>query len=114
MKNRKSIVAMMVVLLSLWLAGSAWAHAAIVWAYFEGGQVYVEAFYASGAKIQKAKVVVLNKEGKTIVEGQTDTEGKYAYTPHSKETQKVVVVAGESHVGDFELTPDDFVEVQEK
>ena len=97
--------------LSFVCLGNAWGHAAIVWAYVENNMVFVEAFYPSGSKIQNAKVRVVDGQGATVVEGKTDSEGKYSYAPASKQKQTVVVIAGESHVGDFELTEEDLAEI---
>lgn len=92
-------------------AGMLYGHAAIVWAYVENNQVNVEAFFANGAKIQKARVIVVDENGDSVLEGETDTDGRFAYKPIAKETQTIVVMAGESHVGDFELTPEDLAEI---
>ena len=99
-------------LITFALTGLALAHAAIVWAFVENNMIQVEAFYPSGSKIQNAQVIVVDSEGKKILEGTTDKEGKFAYTPVSNEPQTVVVKAGESHVGDFELTEEDLVDLK--
>lgn len=88
------------------------AHAAIVWAYAEGDTIFVEAFFANGTKIQDTKVLVYDENKKMLTEGRTDKEGKFNYKAVTKETQTVVVVAGESHMGDFELTEEDLQELQ--
>ena len=88
------------------------AHAAIVWAYAEGDTIFVEAFFASGTKIQDTKVLVQDKNKKTLLEGKTDKEGKFSYKPVTTKTQTVVVVSGEDHIGDFELTEEDLMELQ--
>lgn len=110
--KKRIVFATLGALLSLMLTCSAFGHAAIVWAYVEGDKVFVEAFYASGKKLQNAKVVVADFNGKSILEGHTDTEGKFSYKPVSKDAQTIVVSAGESHVGDFELTADDLADVK--
>ena len=110
LKKNTIIIAFWAVLL-VGLVSSAWGHAAIVWAYVENNHVYVEAFYASGKKVQNAKVVVVDKNGKTLLEGKTDKEGKFSYVPVTKNSQSIVVVAGESHVGDFELSGEELIDV---
>ena len=106
MKKRLGIVFFLYLVL-VGVHSIAWGHAAVVWAYAEGSRVFVEAFFASGKKIQNATVVILDKSGKEIIKGKTDKDGKFSYTPLSKETQTVVVSSGDSHVGDFELLPED-------
>jgi len=99
------------VLLALTLTATlAQAHATIVWAYVEKGQVFVEAFFATGSKVQNAKVVVVDENQKVLLEGKTDKEGKFHYTPKNHDKQTVVVIAGKGHMGNFELKPEDFKE----
>ena len=111
MKKNQLLIVLAVALLMFSWAGLVYGHAAIVWAYAENNQVHVEAFFASGKKIQNARVIIVDDKGDTVLEGKTDIEGKFSYKPVSKNTQTVVVTAGESHVGDFELTPEDLADI---
>jgi len=111
MKKNKLLIGLAVMFMGFSWVCIVYGHAAIVWAYVENNQVNVEAFFANGAKIQNAQVVVVDENGDKVLEGKTDTEGKFAYKPVSKKTQTVVVMSGESHVGDFELTPEDLADI---
>jgi len=112
-KKTKQILAasLLAILLS---ASIAQAHAAIVWAYVENGQVFVEAFFANGSKIQNSRVVVIDANKDVIQEGMTDKEGKFHYKPKSLETQTIVVIASQSHTGDFELSAEDLAAINSK
>lgn len=110
-QKQASRTTLVVLLLLLSAIGSAWGHAAIVWAYVENNMVYVEAFFPSGAKIQNATVLVIDAKGETLLEGKTDTEGKFSYKPTNRKSQTILIKAGESHVGDFELTDEDMAAI---
>ena len=110
-KNQLFIVLTTVALMMFNWAVLVYGHAAIVWAYAENNMVHVEAFFANGTKIQNTRVIVVDENGDTVLEGKTDTEGKFSYKPVSKKAQTVVVTSGESHVGDFELTPEDLADI---
>ena len=49
-----------VALMVLALAGLAFAHAAVLWAYVEKNHVFVEAFFMGGAKVKNGRIVVLD------------------------------------------------------
>lgn len=106
-----SLAAALALLLTLSTTMAAWGHAAIVWAYVDQNLVQVEAFFPNNAKIQNATVLVVDEQGKTIMEGKTDSAGKFSYQPTSKKPQTIIIKAGESHVGDFELTAEDLAEI---
>jgi len=111
MKKNQLLILLAATLMMFNWAGLVYGHAAIVWAYAENNQVHVEAFFANGTKIQNTRVVVVDENGDTVLEGKTDTEGKFSYKPVSKKAQTVVVTSGESHVGEFELTPEDLTDI---
>jgi hypothetical protein len=96
----------------LFFSAQAFAHAAIVWAYAENDRVFVEAFFANGTKIQNTKVVVVDENEKVLLEGQTDKDGKFNYRPTTNKKQTVLVIAGESHLGDFELSEEDLAKIK--
>ena len=112
-KHTSSLTLLAVTFVLLITVVQARAHAAIVWAYVDGDTVFVEAFYANGTKIQGTKVVVLDENKKVLLEGTTDKNGEFHYKPPVKKRQTVVVMAGESHIGDFELTEEDLERLRE-
>ena len=84
------------------------AHSVILWAYVENGEVYVEAFTQKGTKIKDAPLVVVDKTGKTLLEGKTDAEGKFQFVPPVKDEMTIVMVIDDAHKTDFTLMPEDF------
>ena len=97
-------------LVLLFFTGAAFSHAVILWAYFEDGQVHVEAFTQKGTQIKNAQLVIVNKGGKTLLEGKTDDEGKFAFVPPQKDEMTIVMVIDDAHKTEFKLLPEDFVE----
>ncbi len=88
----------------------AFAHSVILWAYVEKGKVYVEAFTQDGTKIKNAKIVVVDKAGKNLLEGKTDAEGKFNFDPPVKDEMTIVMVINDAHKAEFKLTAEDFKE----
>ncbi len=105
---------------ALLLAGAAsivYAHGTNLWCYIEKGQVYVEgSFMGSGRALQNGKVIVLNDKEEKILEGVTDKDGKFNFTPPYKGKITILLKSDESHSADFELTEQDFkdAEAEEK
>ena len=89
-------------------ATMAFAHAATLWAYVEDNHVYVEAFYVGGTKVQGGHVVVIDNEGKKLLEGKTDTEGKFDFAPPVKSDMKILLLIDEGHSSEFQIKAEDF------
>lgn len=100
----------MSILLFMSLAASAYAHAAILWCYVENNRVYVEAFFMGGKKIQEGKIVVVDKDGKKILEGVTNKEGLFDFAPPFQDDMTIVLLIDSGHGTEFKLTKEDFVE----
>ena len=94
----------------LFLFFIASAHSVILWAYVEKGQVYVEAFTQDGTKIKYAKLVIVDKAGKKLLEGKTDAEGKFNFDPPVKDEMTIVMVINDAHKAEFKLEVEDFKE----
>ena len=97
-----------VFVLVLGTAATALAHAATLWAYVEDNHVYVEAFYVGGTKVQGGHIVVIDNEGKKLVEGKTDTEGKFDFAPPIKSDMKILLLIDEGHSSEFEIKAEEF------
>ena len=95
-------------LLLFFFTGAASSHAVVLWAYFEDGQVHVEAFTQKGSKIKDARLVIVDNKGKTLLEGKTDGEGKFQFVPPYKDDMTIVMVIDDAHKTDFKLLAEDF------
>ncbi len=97
-------------LLFLSIAASAYAHATVLWCYVENNRVYVEAFFMGGGKAQDCKILVLDKDGKKLLEGVTDKEGLWDFAPPMQDDMIIVVKVDSGHGADFKLTKQDFLD----
>jgi hypothetical protein len=94
------------------LAGLAFAHAAVLWAYVEKDHVFVEAFFMGGAKVKNGRIVVLDKEGKKLLEGKTDEEGNFDFAPPIMDDMKILLVIDKAHGSEFDIKKEDFQQDQ--
>jgi len=101
--------AALVLLLSI--PHAARAHATTLWCYVENGRVYVEGFFMGGdRKVQNGKVIVVNDKGEKVLEGATDTEGKFDFEPPYQGKMTILLKVDDAHDADFELTEQDFLD----
>jgi len=78
-------------LLFVFIAVSAYAHAAVLWCYVENDRVYVEAFFMGGKKVQDMKIFVVDKSGKKVLEGITDKQGMFDFAPPFQDDMTIVL-----------------------
>ncbi|MCW5212092.1 hypothetical protein VU04_04190 [Desulfobulbus sp. TB] len=97
-------------MLFLSLASSAFAHATTLWCYVENNRVYVEAFFMGGKKAQNVKVIIVDSKGEKILEGTTDTEGKFNFEPPYQGDMTILLKVDQAHSADFKLTKQDFLD----
>jgi nickel transport protein len=108
-ENRmKLLVGVFALLLFFATAASVLAHAATLWAYVEKNHVYVEAFYVGGTKVQGGRIVVIDSDGKKLLEGKTDEEGKFDFAPPAKVDMKILLLVDQGHSAEFEVKAEDF------
>ena len=88
----------------------AYAHAAVLWCYVENNQVYVEAFFMGGKKVQNGHIIVIDAQENKIFEGKTNTEGLLNFTPSIQEDMKILLKLDTGHGSEFELTKQDFLD----
>ncbi|XOF34494.1 MAG: hypothetical protein ACL93V_04155 [Candidatus Electrothrix sp. YB6] len=109
---RQTAVLLAATMLFLSIAASVYAHATTLWCYVENNRVYVEAFFMGGRKVQNGTVIVVNAKGEKILEGETDTEGKFDFEPPYQGKMTIVLKVDDAHGADFELTEEDFLEAE--
>lgn len=101
-------------LLFLFIAVSAYAHAAVLWCYVENDRVYVEAFFMGGEKVQDVKIFVVDKSGKKVVEGITDKQGMFDFAPPFQDDMTIIMRIDSGHGAEFQLTKQDFLDAAEE
>jgi nickel transport protein len=88
-------------------AVSAWAHGLSVFAWVEGGRVMVESKFSGGKRPVDATVRVLDLDGRELLTGKTDDQGRWAFDPPRKTALKIVLEAGLGHRGEWTLRAED-------
>jgi hypothetical protein len=97
-------------LLLIFIAVSAYAHAAVLWCYVENDRVYVEAFFMGGKKVQDMKIFVVDKNGNKVLEGITDKQGLFDFAPPFQDDMTIVLKIDSGHGAEFQLTKQDFID----
>lgn len=102
-------ISLFVTVLAL-LAAAAWAHNSVLWAYVENGKVFVEAFFSDGSKIKDGRIIVVDANGQKILEGKTDGEGKFSFTPPKQEKLTIVLLLDGGHRSEFVIEAEEVKE----
>ncbi len=91
--------------LALWLAapGPASAHRLTVFAWVEGETVHVESRFGSGRPVQGGAVTVADPDGTTLLTGETDDAGTFAFPAPQRSDLIIAVDAGMGHRGEWRV-----------
>ncbi|AEB08956.1 hypothetical protein [Desulfobacca acetoxidans] len=94
---------------------NALAHRVLIYAYAEGDTIYTESKFVPDSPVRQGKILVMDKKtGSTLLTGQTDDEGKFAFKiPVEAVAEKldlgIVVDAGMGHRGEWLLKADSYL-----
>ncbi len=109
--SRRTVFFLTTLLLFVSVAASAYAHSVVLWCYVENNRVNVEAFFGGGAKkVQNGKILVVDKNGKKLLEGVTDKKGLFSFDPPVQDDMTIVVEVDSGHQTTFDLTKQDFID----
>jgi len=109
--SRRTVFFLGALLLFLSVAASAYAHSVVLWCYVENNRVNVEAFFGGGVKkVQNGKVLVVDKNGKKLLEGVTDKKGLFSFDPPVQDDMTIVLEVDSGHQTTFDLTKQDFLD----
>jgi nickel transport protein len=97
------LTALIIALAGLTAAASAWGHGLSVFAWAEGGRVFVESKFSGGKRPVDATVRVLDPDGRELLTGKTDDQGRWAFDPPQKTALKIVLEAGLGHRAEWTL-----------
>lgn len=102
---RRAVYGMMLALMLIGvLSVSAWAHKVNVFAYAEGGTVFVESYFPDGSPVVQGTVNVTDPKGGKIFEGKTDGQGRAQFpAPAEKTDLSIEVNASMGHRAVFTL-----------
>ncbi len=102
----KSVFAACRFLVLLTALGSvpAWAHKVNLFAYAEGGVIYVESYFPDGSPVVQGSLRVTDAKGALIFEGKTDQQGKAQFqAPSEKQDLNIELNASMGHRAVFTL-----------
>ena len=105
------IMALVVIVAIMLSADPCFAHRVRVFAYVEGDTVRVEGYFSKTRKAMNCPVEVFDSRGKRILEGKTDSDGRFSFpVANLKDVRgglKIVLVAGEGHRAEYSLGADE-------
>ncbi len=96
----KKLIAVLCVLL---FSSSVSAHKLNVFAFVEGGEVHVEAYFSDGILAKNAKLTVTNTHGDLIYEGRTNELGQHQFNASGQADLRIKINAGLGHIASYQL-----------
>ncbi|OKY76798.1 MAG: hypothetical protein BM485_01645 [Desulfobulbaceae bacterium DB1] len=88
-------------------ADPALAHKVNVFAYVEGDTVYTESYFPDGRPVAGGTIEVLGPADTKLLEGKTDTEGKFSFALPARENLTIVINASMGHRNTYLLKKED-------
>ncbi|MBW1645420.1 MAG: hypothetical protein JRJ56_03700 [Deltaproteobacteria bacterium] len=101
--GRRPLV-LLTVLLALAAATPARAHKVMVFAWISGNQVHTESKFSGGRRVKAGKIEVFDQDGKLLLTGTTDDQGKYNFPLPAAKELKIVLTAGMGHRGEWRVS----------
>ncbi|UCF73426.1 MAG: hypothetical protein JSW35_02930 [Deltaproteobacteria bacterium] len=101
--KKSSIVLFFASILIISTALPAVAHRAIIFAWVEGDTVFTESKFSGGRRAMNAQVLVLDREGKQLLEGRTNDKGEFSFKIPKLTDLRIVVTAGTGHQGEWTI-----------
>ncbi len=92
----------MIILFSL--AGPAAAHRVMVFAWVNGNTIHTESKFSGGHKVKAGKIDVFDPQGKLLLSGKTNDQGKFSFPIPQSTTLKIVLNAGMGHRGEWTIS----------
>lgn len=109
--TRISFYAVVIIIL-LACSVTVFAHKAILWAEVKDNQVHVEAYFSGGNKVKNARIVVMDANKQQLLEGKTDDNGQFKFTPPNRDNMTIVLIVDEGHQDEFELKAEELAAVK--
>jgi nickel transport protein len=100
-RSNSSIILFLGFILVLSTAPPALAHKVTVFAWVEGDTVFTESKFSGGRTAVGAQVLVFDREGKQLLEGNTDDKGEFSFKIPKLTDLRIVLNAGTGHRGEW-------------
>jgi len=101
--NKSLIIPFLASVLIISTTLPALAHKVIIFAWVEGDTVFTESKFSGGRRAINAQVLVLDREGKQLLEGRTNDKGEFSFKVPKITDLRVVLTAGTGHKGQWTI-----------
>ena len=81
----------------------AFAHKVTIFAWVEGDTVFTESKFSGGKKTIGAQVLVFDRDGKQLLEGKTDSNGKFSFKIPKRTDLRIVLNAAMGHKAEWRI-----------
>ena len=82
---------------------TAFAHRVYLFAWDEDGRVCSRSYYSKTANITDAEITVRGADGRELLRGRSDRDGRFCFARPSAEELLLSLDAGQGHRGEFRL-----------
>jgi nickel transport protein len=93
------------------MAGEALAHRVNVFAWIEGGVVFVECRYPDGKKVNAGVIRVLDSAGTELLSGITNAQGEFSFRIPAQTDLTIVLEAGMGHRAEWTLSKEELAPI---
>ena len=83
---------------------AARAHRAYLFAWDEDGRICSQSYYSKTARIADAELTVRDADGKELLRGRSDSDGRFCFPRPIAGELVLSVNAGQGHLGEFSLS----------
>ncbi len=77
------------------------AHKVIIFAWVEGDTVFTESKFSGGRKATGARILVFDRAGKQLLEGETNDKGEFSFKIPKLTDLRIALTAGMGHKGEW-------------
>jgi nickel transport protein len=73
----------------------------VLFAYVEGSTVFTQSSFSNGKRCQNSKIEVFDMFGNKLLEGKTDGNGAFSFTPPERTDLRIVLTASMGHRDEY-------------
>jgi len=84
-------------------ARTGWAHKIALFAWEQDGRIHAEGRFYGGGMVREGQVRVLAPDGTLLLEGRTDEQGAFVFSPPRPGNLKLVLLSGDGHRSEFDF-----------
>jgi len=95
--------------LILYTSSAAFAHRVDIFAWVEGDRVHTESKFSGGKSVVGGQIIVYDDRSKEkLLEGTTDDQGGFTFTPSRKARLRIELLAGMGHKNEWVVKEEEF------